>query len=106
MRGRTGTNYGNYVVVRSNITGTSKDYYFAHLGRIDSSITNSYTPIDRGDRLGQMGSTGNSTGPHLHYEMINNLVDYDESLTLGIRSVVPQPNILINESIAIDCSSQ
>lgn len=39
---------------------------FGHLSRIDVGVGQSVTP---GTRLGLIGSTGRSTGPHLHYEV-------------------------------------
>ena len=41
-------------------------------GSISNSISNG-TQISQGEQIGQVGSTGCSTGNHLHYEvMINN----------------------------------
>ncbi|MDR3294914.1 MAG: M23 family metallopeptidase [Clostridiales Family XIII bacterium] len=56
-------NTGNTIVIEHG--GGLKSYYF-HMSRID------VTPGDmvkKGDLIGAVGSTGYSTGPHLHYEM-------------------------------------
>jgi murein DD-endopeptidase MepM/ murein hydrolase activator NlpD len=39
---------------------------YAHLSRIDAAVG---TVVRRGERLGTVGSTGRSTGPHLHLEV-------------------------------------
>jgi murein DD-endopeptidase MepM/ murein hydrolase activator NlpD len=55
--------YGKVVVIRHRLGMTS---WYAHLRRID-------VPRGRcvvaGDRIGTVGSTGRSTGPHLHFEL-------------------------------------
>jgi hypothetical protein len=56
------TSYGRYVVVDHGGGWTT---YYAHLR--DQSVSVGQH-VSRGTTLGHVGSTGNSTGPHLHYE--------------------------------------
>lgn len=42
---------------------------FAHMSKTEVEVGQK---VKRGDRLGLVGSTGRSTGPHLHYEVIVN----------------------------------
>ncbi|MGV9242730.1 M23 family metallopeptidase [Streptomyces sp. NPDC003710] len=58
-----GSAYGNAVVVK-HPGGTYSQY--AHLSRIDVRAGQSVTT---GQRIGLSGSTGNSNGPHLHFEI-------------------------------------
>jgi murein DD-endopeptidase MepM/ murein hydrolase activator NlpD len=39
---------------------------YAHLSRIEATVG---AEVMRGDAVGQVGSTGRSTGAHLHYEV-------------------------------------
>ena len=55
--------YGNLVVVRHAV-GIETAY--AHLSKI--RVREGQT-VSRGDRIGDMGTTGRSTGVHLHYEV-------------------------------------
>jgi len=54
--------YGNLVIVQN---GDYKTYY-AHLSEIPVSVGQT---IQQGEVIGLSGSTGNSTGPHVHYEV-------------------------------------
>ena len=62
--GRRG-GYGNVVEI-SHGAGTTTRY--AHLHKIANGIKKG-SRVEAGDIIGQVGSTGNSTGPHLHYEV-------------------------------------
>jgi murein DD-endopeptidase MepM/ murein hydrolase activator NlpD len=57
--------YGRYVAVR-HAEGLTTIY--AHLGRIGAGMRSGLA-VAGGDELGRVGSTGTSTGPHLHFEI-------------------------------------
>ncbi len=74
--------YGNLVIIENG----PYRIYFAHLSKI---------PVKVGDKvhfgmvIGYSGNTGNSTGPHLHYEVRKNGVQINPApftLTLGDKS--------------------
>ena len=55
--------YGKAVVIR-HVDG--KQTLYAHLSRLG---VKKGKRVDAGHKLGAVGSTGNSTGPHLHFEV-------------------------------------
>ncbi|MEK4922393.1 peptidoglycan DD-metalloendopeptidase family protein [Cytobacillus sp. FSL R5-0569] len=57
--------FGNLVKVKQG----AFEHYYAHMSRILASVGQS---VKRGTALGLVGSTGNSTGPHVHYELRKN----------------------------------
>ena len=63
--------YGNVVEIQHKDRQTT---LYAHLSRIDVSPGQR---VDQGDRVGAVGSTGASTGPHLHFEFRTNNVPQD-----------------------------
>ncbi|MBQ8660646.1 MAG: M23 family metallopeptidase [Alphaproteobacteria bacterium] len=58
--------YGNYIKIRHN--GTYSTAY-AHMSRFKPDVKVG-TQVKQGQIIGYVGSTGLSTGPHLHYEII------------------------------------
>jgi hypothetical protein len=68
--------YGNLVIVEAGAYRT----YYAHLSDAPLAVG---TQVQAGQVIGSSGSTGNSTGPHLHYEIRLNQQNIDPTaLTL------------------------
>lgn len=64
--GCVGGGYGCHVIVHH---GNGSQTLYAHLSKI---YVGEGQGVARGDTLGKMGSTGRSTGTHLHFEVIQN----------------------------------
>jgi murein DD-endopeptidase MepM/ murein hydrolase activator NlpD len=61
----TGSGYGNSILIDHEVGGLSSRY--AHLSAIN---VKKGQKIKRGEQIGECGSTGLSTAPHLHYEIL------------------------------------
>lgn len=61
-----GTGYGNQIVIDH---GGGKKTRYAHLSKFNAEKGD---VVSKGQVIGEMGSTGWSTGPHLHFEVIIN----------------------------------
>ncbi len=72
--GRTGSGYGNYVVI-AHAGGLNTLY-----GHLSSILVKAGQHVTQGTPVGLEGSTGNSTGPHLHFE-----------LRIGQKPIDPRP---------------
>lgn len=107
--------HGNFVRIRHN--GTFETLY-AHMSRFMKGV-NVGTTVRQGQTIGFVGSTGLSTGPHLHYEVIkdgkhvnpltvklpaiNNLdaankekfLEYRRALDDGIKYLAEHPHLFI-----------
>lgn len=58
--------HGNFVKIRHN---GSFETLYAHMSKFAKGVTVG-TTVRQGQTIGYVGSTGYSTGPHLHYEII------------------------------------
>ena len=77
MRAGTTKGTANLVIVENGRYRT----YYAHLSSIPVSVGDQ---VSAGGVIGLSGNTGNSTGPHLHYEIRKDMVPLDPtSATLG-----------------------
>lgn len=61
--GNTGNTSGNYIIIQHSDKIYTK---YSHLSTIE---VNPGDVVTRGERIGGMGSTGRSTGTHLHFEV-------------------------------------
>jgi murein DD-endopeptidase MepM/ murein hydrolase activator NlpD len=71
--------YGNYIII---VHGNGYSTLYGHLSRFNSSMSSGQI-IARGDVIGYEGSSGNSTGPHLHFEIRVDNVPKDPCIWLG-----------------------
>ncbi len=65
--------YGNYIIVDHGVdsNGRSLRTLYGHLSTVNVSVGQS---VAQGQVIGYSGNTGNSTGPHLHFEVrVNNV---------------------------------
>ncbi|MDD4271639.1 MAG: M23 family metallopeptidase, partial [Patescibacteria group bacterium] len=66
-----GTGYGNQIVIDH---GGGRKSRYAHMSKF---YVGKGEVVKKGEAIGLMGSTGWSTGPHLHFEYIINGVKYN-----------------------------
>ena len=66
VAGWSSKGYGNYVVIDH---GGGKSTLYAHMSKIK---TTKGAKVTKGNVIGLVGSTGYSTGPHLHFEILIN----------------------------------
>lgn len=80
--------YGNVIEINHR---DNKSTLYAHLSRID---VRRGQPVEQGERVGAVGTTGASTGPHLHFEFRDRGVHQDP-LEIARRS----ENIPLNPAL-------
>lgn len=62
------TSYGNHIIIKANVNSSTVYMYYCHLNSINVSEGQK---VSAGQLIGYSGNTGNSSGPHLHYEVRN-----------------------------------
>ena len=58
--------YGNLIII------DHKNGYETYYGHLNKSYVSEGDKVESGEIIGEIGSTGNSTGPHLHFEIRKN----------------------------------
>ena len=86
--------YGNYIVIKHD-----NGYYtlYGHMSTTDASLV-AGTQVKAGQQIGIMGTTGNSSGVHLHFEII----EATEDSQIWSRENKRDPKEFFNE----DCSGK
>ena len=59
--------YGNFVRIKHN---TDYETQYGHASRFSKNFRNG-SKVKQGDVIAYVGSTGRSTGPHLHFEILH-----------------------------------
>jgi len=73
--------YGTYIEVDH---GNNVKTRYAHLSKTDVKAGDT---VFKGQKIGEVGSTGHSTGPHLHYEVLENNKKIDPQSFMSISPV-------------------
>ena len=100
VAGRNG-GYGNYIRIRHN---SEHKTAYAHMKKFASGIRVG-ARVRQGQTIGYVGTTGSSTGPHLHYEvMVNNAQVNPMSLKLptGRRLVSSELAVFTETRLRVD----
>ncbi|MCX7925535.1 MAG: peptidoglycan DD-metalloendopeptidase family protein [Fimbriimonadales bacterium] len=103
------TGYGNYAVVVSNVRqpGSSNTYLATIYAHLNYFLAPNGAIVDAGAPIGRLGSTGSSSGPHLHYE-VRYVTVSGGTLTLGTRlQVLNNPRIRLSGQplqVDLNCS--
>lgn len=66
--------YGKYIHIKHVINGKNMSTFYAHLNTQNVRVGDKVTA---GQVIAQLGNTGRSTGPHLHFEIQNGLGYHD-----------------------------
>jgi murein DD-endopeptidase MepM/ murein hydrolase activator NlpD len=74
--------YGNVVYIDH---GGGIVTRYGHMRKIETQVG---AEVHAGDRIGQIGSTGRTTGPHLHFEVRLNGRDVDPNTALTVAEIM------------------
>ena len=74
--------YGNYIEIKDNETGMSM-----FIGHLEAAYLNVGDVVRQGQAIGRQGSTGSSTGPHIHAEVKQWSDTAQDAVKIADRSV-------------------
>ncbi len=89
LRAQKYKGYGNYISIKHNTTYVTA---YGHMSKFGRGIRKGVR-VNQGRIIGYVGSTGMSTGPHLHYEVLKNGKRVNSQ-----RLRLPSGKILSNEA--------
>ena len=88
-RSRRESSYGNVVFIRHNINGNTYETVYAHMSERKVTLGDKVT---KGQLIGFMGNTGNSTGQHLHFEIHRPFYKYQPSNSVNPLLYIAPPS--------------
>ncbi len=86
--------HGNYVAL-THSDGSSTLYMHMKTGTVTTKAIGDYISV--GEYLGKVGSSGNSTGPHLHFEVQDNFGSRRDPFQNGSCPTGTNPSLWANE---------
>lgn len=81
--------YGNHVILLHDFEGKRYSSVYAHMK--EQSTLKKGDKVDVNDVIGVMGNTGNSSGPHLHFEIRTGWYGYEKTTFIDVRNVLKYP---------------
>lgn len=78
--------FGNLVMITHSVDGQTFITLYGHLSSYNVEVGQKVT---KGEQIADMGSTGNSTGPHLHFEVHVDSWDWQGSTSVNPLRYVP-----------------
>lgn len=72
------TSYGNHVMITHNINNQIFTTVYAHMN--SQPLVSIGDELEQGSQIGTMGTTGNSSGPHLHFELYEGYYNWPYSV--------------------------
>lgn len=83
------TSYGKYLIIAHG----DSDVVYAHNSQL---LVNVGDNVKQGQMIARSGNTGNSTGPHLHWEIRN---PNGEIIQNGVKTVNPMPGYKVGQKV-------
>jgi murein DD-endopeptidase MepM/ murein hydrolase activator NlpD len=80
-----GGGYGNHVVIRHVIGDKTVETIYGHMEEPSALVVGE--KVSRGKIIGHVGSTGRSSGPHLHFEVAVDGVSQDPASWLELNAI-------------------
>jgi peptidoglycan hydrolase CwlO-like protein len=88
IRSYLSSSYGNCIFVSHSINGQVYTTVYAHMS---TRLVGSGAVVKKGQQIGVMGNTGDSTGQHLHFELHKGPWTQDKRFAINPVGIVPLP---------------
>lgn len=82
------SSYGNVIFVVHSINGQTYTTVYAHM---EARMVGAGATVSKGQQIGIMGSTGDSTGKHLHFELHRGQWTQNKANAINPVGIVPMP---------------